>query len=185
MRIKALSLRLRYCCIRPFVWAAICPVLKTAAWRKIYLSVKPIQITALSACRTCASLCMCMHYCGHMLKQTPSPAYARITVLFGDLINANFWRCIEIITAHWPSVGATPMFKATVSVAVNHTILQVFCVTVVHSDLVCQNSLSHQETEKNIWFMILWHFRAAFPTIDNCHCHFIHPSDIGNIIYQC
>lgn len=150
MRIKAFSLRLGSCCIRPFVQGAICPVLKTTAWRKINLPVKPIQITAISACRTCASLCMCMHYCGHMFEQRPSPASANISLSFRDLINADFCRCTEIITAHCPSAHTTPMFNATVSVAVNHTIL--FCITVVHSDLcVSKRQLTVQSSFSNNW----------------------------------
>lgn len=99
---KASSPRLGSCCIRPFVEAAICPVLKTTAWRKINLPVEPTQITAVCMSYMCIIMYVHAYYCSHMLQQYTQRE-------FGD----------ESTPQH-RSVRATYVFEAAVSVAVHH-----------------------------------------------------------------
>lgn len=44
------------------------------------------------------------YYCGHMFKQMSSPVSANIILLFADMINADFCRCIGMFTPCHPSV---------------------------------------------------------------------------------
>lgn len=93
--------------MRPFAWAAICPVLKPTAWRKINLRLKSIQIIAVPACSACASLRMCMPITAAICSSKSPPQSVNFALLFADVIHADFCRRIEMFTSRPPSVRAT------------------------------------------------------------------------------
>lgn len=120
MRDGGMLVVLRSCCIRSFVWAAICPILKTTAWRKINLPVKSIQMIAIPACRTCASLCMCMLITMAICSSTclPQPLWISCRLETTSMqTRSDAWECL-LVVVHLYAVCA--VFKQQLASCQSH-----------------------------------------------------------------
>lgn len=107
------------------------------------------------------------YYCGHMFEQVPSPASANITLPFGDLINADFCRCIEMFTPRRPSVCITSSLTCStqqlvwLSISLECNVIYLCCL--LNACAVPPNC----GQEKQIYYVLTLSYLWAFsPTIE-------------------